>query len=147
MKYTTLIFLFNIELNASNFTELNASSLTSEWKFEEMIYQGQRMERSDPALNLRWTFFANGTDRLYWDRGTTEFCERFAHFKYSENQLQTNIFWVNPLNSVDCSADPDMKLKGQSKTRLEVNGFELLLYLAVSDEPLIYVLRKVSSNK
>ena len=111
-----------------------------------MIYNNQRMERPNPALNLRWTFFSNGTERLYWDRGTQDFCERFAYFQYSNNNLETLVFAVNPRNGLSCSNDPDMKLGVQAKVRLEIKAQELWLYFSLSDETLIYVLKKVESN-
>ncbi len=66
-----------------------AVTLAGEWKFTEMIYKGQRMARPNPELNLRWTFFSNGTERLYWDRENIPgFCERFSSFKVENNFLK-----------------------------------------------------------
>lgn len=139
MKYFLTVLFVSISVRAG--------TIFGEWKFEELIYNTQRMERSDPALNLRWTFFANGTERLYWDRGNEDFCERFSHFKYTQNTLQTKVFSLNPLNSLNCSSDPDMQLGVTSETVLEIKNNELWLYVSVGEEKLIYVLKKQEGKK
>ncbi|OFZ31082.1 MAG: hypothetical protein A2622_00315 [Bdellovibrionales bacterium RIFCSPHIGHO2_01_FULL_40_29] len=119
-----------------------AESIYGEWKFEEMIYRNERIPRADPALNLRWIFFENGTERLYWDRGTADFCERFATFVFEKGMLQEKVFALNPRNGMSCSQDPDMQPNGVASTPAELVQDELWLHLLVGDEELIYILRK-----
>lgn len=125
---------------------LNADALSGEWKFEEMIYLNQRIPRSDPNLNLRWTFYQNGTERLYWDRGTADFCERFSHYEYSNNQLQTLVYALNPKNALKCKDDPDMQLGIAASILLETKDAEIWLHLLVGEETLIYVLKKTDGS-
>ncbi len=120
---------------------LNVQALLGEWKFEEMFYQNQRIPRSDPSLNLRWTFYPNGTERLYWDRGTADFCERFSHFVYSNNQLQTLVFALNPANASNCKDDPDMQVGVAASIPIEIKDNEIWLHLPIGEESLIYILK------
>jgi hypothetical protein len=120
------------------------TSLSGEWKLTEMIYRGERVPPLNPKLNLFWTFFENGTERLYWDRrGENGFCERFAHFEITNNKLHEAVFAVNPLNSLDCAQDPDMQVGRQTSNVIEINNNEILLHLQLADEELIYVLKEV----
>ncbi len=112
------------------------------WKFSEMIYQGQTISIPNPDLNLVWTFFSNGTERLYWDRGTPDFCERWSHYTIDQNQLTTEVFALNPKNSSECGKDPDMQVGKISKVKLEIFETKIYLYFQLSDEQLIYVLKK-----
>ncbi len=122
----------------------SAVSLSGEWKFIEMIYKGQRMARPNPELNLRWTFFANGTERLYWDRENIPgFCERFSTFKVENNYLKEDVFAINPNNNSDCSKDPDMQLGPKGATFIEKVADEIWLHLQMGDEDLIYVLKEI----
>lgn len=124
-----------------------AEVLLGEWKYEELIYRGSRIPRPDPNLNLTWTFYHNGTERLYWDRGEISFCERFANFRYELNILHEKVFALNPDNASDCQKDPDMQIGRQTQTQLETAEKELLLHMPLGDEEIIYVLKKVEGNK
>lgn len=117
-----------------------------EWKFVELIYQGQRLPLPNPSLNMRWTFFPNGVSRLYWDRGTTGFCERWAYFKIEpQNEgpdlLYEKVFNVNPRNEMSCAQDPDMQLHKETRTPFDLQGSEMHLHFPLGDEQLTYVLK------
>jgi len=141
MKY--LMAMLILLAHQSTFAEI----LLGEWKYEELIYRGNRIPRPDPNLNLTWTFYLNGTERLYWDRGDMSFCERFARFKYGFEILSEKVFAVNPDNASDCQKDPDMQMGRQTHTNLEVRDSEMLLHVPLGDEEIIYVLKKVEGNK
>ena len=111
------------------------------WKFTEMIYRGQKVPLPNPDLNLTWTFFKNGTERLYWDRGTADFCEKFSYFEVEENYLIEDPIFLNPRNAADCSKDPDMQLGKKSKIKMEILDEELHFYFQLGEEELIYVLK------
>lgn len=125
---------------------LRAEILFGEWKYEELIYRGQRIPRPDPNLNLTWTFYSNGTERLYWDRSEMDFCERFARFKYNFGILSEKVFALNPDNAFDCQKDPDMQLGRQTQSQLDVSDSELHLHVQLGDEEIIYILKKVKGN-
>ncbi len=121
--------------------------LEGEWKLEAMIYRGEEVPPLNPQLNLRWTFFANGTERLYWDRqGENGFCERFANYKILEGQIHETVFAVNPLNSFECGQDLDMQVGRQTVNTIEVQPQRILLHLQLGDEELIYILKEVLSG-
>ena len=122
-------------------------ALLGEWKYEELIYQGQRIQRPDPNLNLTWTFYPNGTERLYWDRGGKDFCERFARFKFEAGILSESTFAISPDNATECQKDPDMQVGRQTQSKLDVTNTELLLHVPLGDEEIIYVLKKVTGNQ
>jgi hypothetical protein len=116
--------------------------LSGEWKLTEFIYSGKTVPPFNPNLNLRFTFFSNGTDRLYWDRKDEDgFCERFASFTLNGDQLAQKIFAVNPLNRVDCAKDPDMQPDFSGTNKIEVKDQEILLHMQLGEEELIYVLK------
>lgn len=121
--------------------------LEGEWKLVGMIYRGEEVPPLNPQLNLRWTFFANGTERLYWDRqGENGFCERFATYKILDGQIHETVFAVNPLNSLECSQDPDMQVGRHTVNTIEVKQQQILLHLQLGDEELIYILKEVLSG-
>lgn len=140
MKFLIAVFIFLAQLPAI------AQKLQGEWKYEELIYRGSRIPRPDPSLNLTWTFFSNQTERLYWDRGSHSFCERFARFNYDDGMLSEKVFAVNPDNASDCQKDPDMQIGRQSQSQLDIKSSELQLHLPLGDEEIIYVLKKVEGN-
>ena len=114
------------------------------WKFSEMIYRGEKVPLPNPDLNLNWTFFKNGTERLYWDRGDTSgFCERFSYFNVETNVLSVETLFLNPRNASDCSKDPDMQVGKNAKIKIDVLKDELHFYFQLGEEELIYVLRPV----
>lgn len=131
----------------SAFQPTFAETLQGEWKYEELIYQGHRIPRPDPNLNLTWTFYSNGTERLYWDRGGQDFCERFCRFKYEDGLLSENIFAINPDNAFECQKDTDMQAGRQTQSKLDIASTELLLHVPLGDEEIIYVLKKVPGIK
>lgn len=141
MKYLIAIFILFNQHSAI------AEVLLGEWKYEELIYQGQRIQRPDPNLNLTWTFFSNGTERLFWNRGGKDFCERFASFKFEAGILFENSFAVNPGNASECNKDPDMQTGRQTQSKLNITDTELLLHVPLGDEEIIYVLKKVTGSK
>lgn len=116
-------------------------ALTGSWKFSEIIYNNQRMPRPSPDLNLVWTFFENGTERLYWDRGNTNiFCERFAFYFEKNQEIYEETFALNPKNAADCSKDPDMKVGHKTSNPISFHFNEIWLHLDLAGEELIYVL-------
>src|SRR3989344_1073253 len=104
MRFFT-VFIFAIYF----FVFAQASSppvLRGEWKLTAMIYRGVTIPPLNPNLNLRWTFFANGSNRLYWDRENEKgFCESFANYSLDDGQMIATVFAVNPLNHPDCAKD------------------------------------------
>lgn len=121
-----------------------AQSITGTWHFTEIIYRGQRQPKPSDDLFLTWTFFENGTSRLYWDRGDKKiFCERFAHYSLNSNTLTEVTFSVNPLNATDCRKDPDMQENEKASTSISFYKNELWLHLDLSGEELIYILSKL----
>lgn len=136
----TIFILFSYQLSF-------AEALLGEWKYEELIYQGQRIQRPDPNLNLTWTFYRNGTERLYWDRSGKDFCERFARYNYALGILNENTFAINPDNASECQKDPDMQADRQTQTQLDITNTELQLHVPLGDEEIIYVLKKVIGSK
>ncbi|MGZ5279007.1 MAG: lipocalin family protein [Pseudobdellovibrionaceae bacterium] len=117
-------------------------TLIGEWRLVSMIYQGKDLPLPNPELNLRWTFFPNGSERLYWDRGTVDFCERFGHYQVLDGILVETSFALNPKNALDCAQDPDMQIGKVTRTRIQIRTQELWLYFGLGDEELIYVLRQ-----
>ncbi len=131
----TLIFLFP----AFGFDN---KDVIGHWKFSELIYRGERLPLPNPDLNLNWTFFKNGTERLYWDRGgTAVFCERFSFYSVIENGIELETNFVNPRNASDCAKDPDMQLGKKAKIKIDVLVGELHFYFQLGEEELIYVLK------
>jgi hypothetical protein len=115
-------------------------SLIGEWKLQRMVHQGQPIPLPNPDLNLRFTFSTGGIERLYWDRGGSEFCERFAHYQLENSFLQQEVYAINPANAAECAKDPDMQMGKKTKTKMKLSGKELYLYFQLGEEELIYVL-------
>lgn len=126
----------------------SAWALSGTWKFTEMIFKGEHQPLINPDLNLTWTFFENGTERLYWDhKGSPDFCERFANYTYENNQIVEVPFALNPQNAADCGKDPDMQLGRKITSKLvTVSNEQMHLHLSVGDDDLIYVLTKISNQ-
>lgn len=119
-------------------------SLKGEWRFSEMIYRGQIMPLPNPDLNLTWTFFENGTERLYWGRkGESSFCERFAHYELRDDKIIETVFAVNPQNGIECANDPDMQVGRQTSNTIEIKNNQIHFHMQMGDEELIYVLKEV----
>jgi hypothetical protein len=146
---TLVAFVVIFNFSASAFSETRANpieiSLEGTWKFSKIIYQNQPIPMPNPDLFLTWTFFLNGTDRLYWDRGTAEFCERFAHYKIVDGEFFEEIFAVNPRNASDCAQDPDMQLGRKTKNKIQVLETEIRLFFSLGDEEVTYVLLPLPS--
>lgn len=118
--------------------------LQGEWHLEGMIYRGHKVPPLNPNLNLRWNFFDNGTERLYWSRqGENGFCERFANYQVQDGYITEKVFSMNPANNPECAQDPDMQLGRETKTKIEIQIQQILLHLQLGDEELIYVLKEV----
>lgn len=129
---SAFIFLFSI----------SAGALSGSWKFTEMIYQGVRQAPLSPDLNLQWTFFENGTDRIYWDhQGIPGFCERFASYEVKEGSLlEEEVFAVNPKNNPECAKDVDMQVGRKTVNPIQILKHEILIQFTLGDEEIIYVL-------
>lgn len=127
---------------------VDASAVSGEWKYTEMIYKGIRQPIPNPDLNLRWTFFSNGTDRLFWDRaGAPGFCERFAHFRIENGKLIEEVFASNPRNAIECSRDQDMQVGRKTENPVDISDSEIQIHLNLGDEELVYILTPVASKK
>lgn len=136
-----LVILFLLLFGSQSYSQ---TVLKGEWKLTEMVYRGVRVPPLNPKLNLSWTFFENGTDRLFWSRtGESGFCERFANYEILESKLHEEVFAVNPMNSADCAQDPDMQAGRDTTNVIEINQDEILLHLQLAEEELIYVLKEV----
>lgn len=122
-----------------------ADSFYGEWKLIRFEYRSGPFPLPNPDLNLRWNFFKNGSARLFWDRGTEEFCERFSHFSVTTDTIQEEVFAVNPHNAVECGKDPDMQNGKKTVTPFAFVNEELWLKLQLGDEDLLYVFEKVKT--
>ncbi len=134
-----LIFLISTQSHAVTDVDLKGH-----WKFSEIIYQEHRLPLPNPDLNLQWEFFSNGTSRLYWDRGTRDFCERFAHYTVKNQILTEEVFALNPKNATDCVQDPDMKLGRKTNVPISLYEKEMHMHFQIGDEQLIYVLIRLT---
>ena len=118
--------------------------MLGEWKLTGFIYRGDKIPPLNPKLNLRFHFFANGTDRLFWDRQDEEgFCERYASYEVKQDQLEQTIFAVNPKNRADCATDKDMQMGPMTSTKIEIAQDQLLLHMQLGDEELVYILKRI----
>lgn len=118
-----------------------ALALSGTWQFTEIIYQNQRQPLISPDLRLQWTFFENGTEKLYWDRNNTiGFCERMAYYKIDKGFLEEEVFATHPQNSHECANDPDMQIGRVSRNKIDIFKNEIWLHFNLGDEELIYVL-------
>ena len=134
------LFFFALTLHC--LSEASLPEIVGDWKLISMLHQGQPIPLPNPDLNLHLTFFANGTERLYWDRGTPLFCEGFAHYQYDGGYLKQAVFAVNPKNSPDCTRDVDLQLGRSTQTKLDFAGKNLRLAMPMGDEELIYVFQQ-----
>ncbi|MEZ0391766.1 MAG: hypothetical protein ACAH59_06095 [Pseudobdellovibrionaceae bacterium] len=125
---------------------LMTAALSGEWQLAGLIYKGSEIQLPSPELNLRWSFYPNGTERLYWDRGTEAFCESFANYQLKNGFLESETFALNPQNDPSCAKDPDMQLGRKTKTKIEIQESKILLHLQLGDEELIYVLKEARSH-
>lgn len=98
----------------------------------------------NPSSDSILSFFADGTDRLYWwHEGDADFCERRGEYSIELPLLVDKIVWVNPKNTFQCSRDPDMQLGKIARTPTSFSGGDFLLHLPLGDETLTYVWQKI----
>lgn len=118
------------------------------WKLTKMLYEGNEMDLPNPALRLTFSFFANHSLRIYWDRqDSTVFCEGFSNWIIDTDDagastLKQNTFAVNPMNAGDCAQDPDMKLGIKESVPIWINNGHLLITLRLGDQNLTYLFYK-----
>lgn len=135
MNKALFLFLFLLHIERPALAELQGA-----WKLSAMEYKGQNLPLPNPDLFLTWTFYANGTERLYWDRGGEEFCERFAHFSVADGYLKEVTFALNPKNSIECSRDPDMQMGKETLTQIQILEKQLRLLIPMGEDELVYIL-------
>lgn len=121
------------------------ASIVGHWFYYEKIYRGQLMpEPPESTLRLHFRFSATGESQLtWWHEGSPEFCERKGSYSVENNLLIDTVIWLNPANSHECSADPDMQLGRVTKTPISFEGPDLFLHLHIGDDPLIYVWKRL----
>ena len=137
MKY--LIFSVFLSLSSLSF----GKTLLGQWKYSGIIYRGNFLPLPNPDLYLTWTFFENGTERLFWRyEGVSGFCERFAVYEIDNDFLIEKIFAVNPYNTSKCKNDPDMEVGREVKTKVEILSDEIRLHIPLGDQELVYVLKE-----
>jgi hypothetical protein len=130
---------------ASPSCEETSEVLEGLWKFEEYIYDGNRLPRPNPKLHVYFEFYSTGTHRVWWTRdGENGFCERIGVYDFDGCTLEDRTEWVNPENNIECSKDPDMRVGNQTTTEafLKADGDELHLTLGLGGEPFIYILHR-----
>lgn len=114
------------------------------WKYSELIYRGQILPLPNPDLNLTWTFFDNGTERLHWtEKGETSFCERFAHYELRDDKIFETVFAINPRNGPECAKDPDMQVGRETSNKIEIQERQILFHMQMGDEEVVYILKKI----
>lgn len=117
-----------------------AADLMGDWKAIGYYYQGQWMPPNDPKMLLRFDFFKDGTNRLFWQReGEKSFCERKGMWFVFEGALHDEVSWVNPENGMDCGSDPDMQMGKVSQSVFWRDQGRMYLKIPLSDEYLYYV--------
>jgi hypothetical protein len=127
--------------NTIEYSENSTPSIVGSWQYIHYIYKDQIFPKPNPSLYLTWTFFENGSERLYWDYGDNQiFCERWGRFELKPNYLVEEVLFLNPKNSSDCSRDPDMQIPRKTTTKISFSEDHIHLHLQVGDEELIYVL-------
>lgn len=134
-----VLLVVGLLMGASSFAE--TSTIIGAWKFSEIIYRGQTLPLPNPDLNLSWVFFKNGTARLYWDRGTSDFCERFSTYQWKNDFLDEEVFAVNPGNALECQQDLDMQVGRKTHTPLDFRDHQLRMHFQLGDDELIYILK------
>lgn len=136
-----LVGLFQINLWAKQELEHDLSSeIWGHWKYLGYIYQGYFQDSPNPDLVMTFEFYQDGTDLLHWYRiGQRGFCERRGRYQFDGETLIDEVFWVNPKNARDCSADPDMRLGQKTTTAMTRDRDKIYMELPLSDEVVIYV--------
>ena len=119
---------------------INDTSLVGEWKFTSVFYRGQELPAPNPDLNLRYTFNADGTSRMYWDRANRAgFCERQGRYLIHDEILTDEVTWINPQNDSSCHQDPDMQVGTRSSVPFRFDHDRLVLDLPLGDESIGYI--------
>lgn len=138
-----LVILFLTTLAHGQKNDLT-ETLSGHWQLTSLFYQGQERPPLNPNLVLQFEFHKDGTNRLFWSRkNETGFCERKAYYAWNQESLLQKVFWTNPENALSCGADPDMQLGRTSVTQAKIENSRLHLYLALGDEPLIYIWKRI----
>jgi hypothetical protein len=123
----------------------SAEDILGEWTYDGFLYEGTRYPKPNPDLTLTFTFYEDGTDRLYWHRaGETAFCERLAEYSADDSHLVQKVIWVNPANGHECSSDTDMRMGLETDTEFSFSGDELWLHLELNGKPFFYILKSSS---
>ena len=139
--FVAVVFLASCAVSAQ--TQGIPPEMEGTWVLTEVIYKEERQPPLDPDLNLRWSFFANETARLYWDKkGIEGFCERFSSFTVVNEVFTDEVFAVNPKNISECGKDPDMVMGRKVETKLVLAPGEVLIDMQVGDEKITYVLTR-----
>lgn len=153
MRAKWILFITMFTLSSITLAQNN---LLGEWRLTKMEYQGQIQDPHDPSLELVWTFFQNGSERLFW-RHTDQngFCEAFGNYK-NTIQNSTNLetvgiisvktFAVNPSNDGSCAKDPDMQTGSSATTQYKLKDNSLYIRLGLGDDEIYYIFSKIKDK-
>lgn len=148
-----LLSLSSFSVLAEEEPKMLHDQMLGSWVFTKMIYEDNELDPPNPDLRLTFTFFDNGTSRLYWDRKNVPgFCESFSAWTLNpENQaaaistkLMLNTFALNPNNNGDCSKDPDMQLGQKPGVNIWIKDQRLFMVIMLADQDLTYVFNKIN---
>lgn len=131
-------------------SERIVSAIDGSWVYDGFIYRGERYPNPNPGLRVVFTFYDDGTHRLYWSReGEPGFCERRGPYKFSEGitQLYIRVDWVNPDNHMSCASDPDMQIGRESTTAVSLTPEHLVLHMQLDGQPFYYLLKPIPVGK
>lgn len=125
-----------------------APQVLGSWKYVSYQYDGQTYIVPSPGLDLRFTFYEDGTSKLRWHyENEIGFCERLAQYEIQNGDwIYQKVIWVNPNNHVSCSKDSDMQMGKESLTHYTVAGNKLMLDLELAGNPFVYILEKVQDS-
>jgi hypothetical protein len=114
------------------------STIVGHWLYYKKIFRDIPMPEPPHApLRLRFDFFPDGTNRLYWWReGQGDWCERMGKYRLEDGILEDKVTWVNPRNSAECARDPDMQLGRVTRTPVTFVDGDFHLHLHLGDDPL-----------
>jgi hypothetical protein len=117
------------------------------WVYTSLIYQGTAIPRPDENLKMYFAFNSQSENQLFYYRDhSVGHCRRTAVYSFRENKLYQKITEVDPSNSADCAADPDMQPGRESVVDLNVTEHCLYLTLPLGDETLTYVWQRADSE-
>lgn len=121
------------------------NSLLGIWVYVSLIYQGQPIPRPNPDLKIYYNFETEHINEIFYYRNNEKgFCKRKAEYQVVESEIQQTVISVDAGNADSCSQDTDMQIGNFSRTKFEVNGNKMYLYLPLGEESLIYVWEKVN---